>query len=95
MSTKSEFAEELQENATLMAQLAERMVSLEATYFDRGYNGGGSDPIIDGDVSSFGITAANVSSWITLAQQFANFRDNSAVTTGDYDSTLNAIRNDI
>ena len=53
---------------------------------------GGSNQIVDADVSSLDIKAADVASGITLGQQLANFLANSAVTTGNYQATVNALR---
>jgi hypothetical protein len=69
------------------------LANLETVYFDRGYNGGGSNPITDGDASP--LTAANYAALITLIQQLNNFLGNSAVTPADYDATLNTIRTDV
>ena len=52
------------------------------------------DEITDADVSSTGLTAADVGNLVTMGQQLKNFRDNSAVTTGDYGATMNKARTD-
>lgn len=49
----------------------------------------------DQDIAGQNITAANVAAFITLAQQLDNFLNNAAVTTGDYDSTVNKLRTDL
>jgi hypothetical protein len=95
MATKITFGTQAQLDATTLAQVADKLANLESVYFDRGYNGGGSDPIADVDVESLGITAADLAALITLIQQFNNFLGNVAVTSGDYDATLNTIRNDV
>lgn len=94
MASKLEFAGDMQAFSTQLAQLFRDAPDLESVYFDRGYNGGGADPIVDGDVAGLGITAAQIASGITLIQQLQNFADNAAVTTGDYGSTTNALRTD-
>ena len=94
MANKVEFAQDIQEFHTKLAQLFIDAPDLESVYFDRGYNGGGGDPIVDGDVSGLGITAANVASGITLIQQLQNFANNASVTTGDYSATANNLRTD-
>lgn len=94
MASKVEFASDIQEFCTGLVDLFKDAPDLESVYFDRGYNGGGIDPIIDGDVSGLGITAAQIASGITLIQQLQNFADNSAVVTGDYSATANALRTD-
>lgn len=95
MATKLTFTEQAQKSATIFAQLGDKLADLESVYFDRGYDGGGSNPIIDDDIVSLNITAAQLASLITLAQQLSNFLGNLAVTQADYDATLNAVRSDI
>lgn len=66
---------------------------LTSQYFDLGYNSGGGDEIVDGDLTNFnGLTAAEVSGVITALQQLANYFDNAAVTTGDYAVSYNNVR---
>jgi hypothetical protein len=95
MASKITWGTQAQTDATTLAQVADRLANLESVYFDRGYNSGGSDPIGDIDVASLGVTAAQLGSLITLIQQLNNFLGNSAVTTADYDATLNAVRSDV
>jgi hypothetical protein len=95
MATKITWATQAQADATSLAQVADKLANLETVYFDRGYDSGGGDPIVDGDVASLGITAVQLGALITLIQQLNNFLGNSAVTAADYDSTLNAVRDDV
>lgn len=95
MATKLIFTERAQVEATILAQLGDKLVDLESVYFDRGYDAGGSNPIVDVDIESLNITAAQLAALITLAQQMSNFLGNLAVTQADYDATLNAVRTDI
>lgn len=95
MATKLDFAAQAQIAATNFAQVADKLANVETVYFDRGYNGGGTNPIVDGDITILNITAAQLTSLITLIQQLNNFLGNIAVTTADYDSTLNNVRNDL
>jgi hypothetical protein len=92
---KEIFAQKAQEAATTLAQVGDRLDDLVTVYFDRGYNSGGANGIDDSDLTSLGITAAQLGGLITLAQQLSNFRNNQAVTTADYDVTLNALRTDV
>lgn len=95
MASKATFATRCQEISTALALLQKEAESTEEAYFDRGYNGGGASPIVDGDLTAHGITAATLAAFITLAQQLKNFNNNAAVTQGDYGSTLSKMRTDI
>lgn len=93
MSTEKErFADNLLDLAAKLIDVMDASEQFENTYFDLGFNSGGADPIIDGDVSSRLITAAEVESFITFIQQYRNFIGNTAVSQGDYAATLNALR---
>lgn len=75
-------------------QVMDKVQTIESVYFDKGYDGAGSNPIIDGDLTNFnGLTAAQIASNITAFQQLNNFFQNIAVVQGDYSVTLNAVRN--
>lgn len=93
MSRETDFAVSIQEMATTLAKTADTMKNLTDTYFDRGFNGSLTNTALSSVVPS--ITAADVTSFITLSQQFDNFLNNAAVSQGDYDATLNKIRTDI
>lgn len=96
MATQKElFALELLSVAqTATSEVMDKVADVDSLYFDNGYNSGGSDPIVDADLAAFnGLTAAQVGSVITAFQQLDNFFNNSAVTTGDYAVTFNAVRN--
>ncbi len=95
MANKISFAEKAQDISTRLANIFDEATDLRSVYFDRGYNDVGSDPIIDGDISSLGITAANIASFTTMAEQLANFANNAPVSADDYDATVNALRTDI
>ena len=95
MADKVTFANKAQNTATKLAQAIDAANNLETVYFDRGYNVGGANPIVDLDVIGLGITAGTLGGLITLIQQLRNFVDNAAVATGDYDSTLNKMRTDV
>lgn len=92
---KPEFAEQAKKVSTDLAQLSERVLSMFHAYFDRGYNGGGSDPLLDSDIVASGVTAAQIAAFITLAEQLGNFLNNQSALVSDYDSTINKLRTDI
>lgn len=91
-SRKFQYAQQVQAICTDLAQAIDAAADAYSVYFDRGYNSGGSDPIGDSDVVGLEITAAQLGSFITLAEQLNNFANNSAVTQGDYDATLNILK---
>lgn len=95
MANKIEFAKKCQVANTIVAQLFLDTKDLDGVYFDEGFDGAGSDPIINDDLVSLGITAAELSLGITLFQQIQNLRNNDPVTTGDYQATVNALRSDL
>lgn len=95
MSQKTQFAGQLRATATKLAQAINEADDIVSIYFDRGYNSGGASQIVDNDVASENLTAANIASFITAAQQLANYANNAAVSQGDYDSTINKVRGDI
>lgn len=95
MATQKElFVIDLMETAQNAAkQVMDKVASLDSQYFDNGFNSGGSDEIIDADLTGFnGITAAQVASVITYLQQQNNMYQNVAVVQGDYSVTLNTVR---
>jgi len=67
---------------------------LYEVYFDRGYNSGGADEIVAGDLvgTEFeGMPISVLTDVITAINQYKNYFDNSAVTTGDYGSSYRKI----
>lgn len=94
MSTKLQFVQDMQAAATDMAKLKATMADLNSAYFDRGYNSGGANPIVDADVASLGIKASDVTNGDTLASDFLNFLGNAAVTTANRQATVDALRTD-
>lgn len=94
MGIKLTFSGQARKLANDMARLDHDLEALNSVYFDRGYNSGGSDPIIDADIAELNVTAADIAGMVTIAQQFRNFLNNVAVVTGDYDTTLSQLRSD-
>lgn len=96
MATKMTWATQAQQDATTLAQVADRLVNLRTVYFDRLYAAGNTgSEIIDSDVVALGITAAQLGDLVTLAEHLDNFLNNGVVATLDRDPTLNAIRTDV
>ena len=95
MATKMTWSTQAQMDATTFAQVADRLVNLRTVYFDRLYDAGNTNEIIDSDVVALGITAAQLGALVTLAEHLEAFLNNGAVATLDRDPTLNAIRTDV
>ena len=94
MANKTTFTTQMKVDITELANLYNSLRDAVDVFFDRGYNSGGADPIVDGDITDLDVTAANVGSAITLTQQLTNFFENAAVAQGDYDLTLSVMRGD-
>lgn len=95
MMSKANFIGKVLNTATSVAQLFDEVPDIEGVYFDRGYNSGGAEPIVQADLDSFGVDLSEFTAMITCIQQLKNFANNAAVTQGDYSSTVNQLRNDI
>lgn len=93
MATQKErFADRVLEMNEHLVALLDELPELYGTYFDKTWNSGAADAIIDGDVSSRTITASGIGNFITMVAQLNNFFQNSTVTEGDYAATINALR---
>lgn len=96
MTKKTDFVVAAQEASTVLAKLAPKFQMLFEAYFDRGYNGGGANPLLEADIpAELGVTAADVAAFITLAENVGKFLNNQAAFQSDYQSTLNKVRTDI
>lgn len=73
MSNKTRYASRAQDMASIFSNLADDIIALQNTYWDRGYNTGGADPLTDADVEALGITAADVTGMITFAGALETF----------------------
>jgi len=93
VNPKTKFAQSIISLNQNAVQLMDMCTDIEGIYFDCGYNSGGVDEITDEDLTDYNVTAAQIASFITLAQQFNNLFKNAAVTTGDYGVTVNQLRN--
>lgn len=58
MANKERYATSGRELAATFLALADAVAGWRNTFFDRGYDDEGTDPIVDGDVASLNITAA-------------------------------------
>ena len=73
MANKQHYARQGQQMAASFSALADDISSLQAIYFDRGYNAGAADALTDADVEALGITAADVTGMITFAGALETF----------------------
>ena len=97
MADKIKFSQESQAFATRLAQLFKQAPDLEGVYFDEGFNTGPT-AITDGDIASLGITAADVTAFITVAQQLQKFDIGDVgdpVVNANYGASINAMRTDL
>jgi len=92
MATQKElFAlEMIKLSKVISSQIIGQSKLLTDQYFDLGFNGGGSNTIIDTDLDTFDdLDATDITNVITALQQITNYFGNSAVATGDYASSYN------
>lgn len=93
MNEKLSYAIGIRRLTTKLMEDAEDLMVLYDIYFDRGYNSGGANEIVDGDIIESGITASAIADVITAVAQLSNYMDNASVTTGDYSASYNKTRN--
>ena len=88
--TKTRYLQALQTQVVQVAHIMETSLSYQSLYTGRGYdpNHGGTDPIVDADVESIGITSAQVYSAAMLMGQIDTF------FTPEIRAIINAVRND-
>jgi hypothetical protein len=94
MTKKEKFASKMTGVATQFINLRQEIKDLGEAYIDRGYNAEGGNPIIDEDVVSLEVTAAQIGAWTYWAALLDLFMSGQATSVHDGDATLNAIRND-
>lgn len=73
MANKNRYASRGQDMAAIFANLADDIIAFRDTFWDRGYNSGGADELLDADVEALGITAADVTGMITFAGALDTF----------------------
>jgi hypothetical protein len=99
---KIDLANKAKNLATVMAQLARDLDEVKAVYFDRGYNSGGANEMVDSDVEATGNTAAEIGAIITLAEQFATWYPggftepaDESLAVVDHETAVNKLRTDL
>jgi len=73
MAGKQLYAERGRALASIFASLADDILTWRNVYWDRGYNSGGADVIVDGDVTGAGIPATTVTAMVTFADALETF----------------------
>ena len=81
------FMQRLQSTAHNLGDIIADLRQLEGIYFDRTYSA-----LVDADLADVEATADQLADAINLIAQIKNLMDNNAVTQGDWDANLNAIR---
>lgn len=89
---KQRYALEVLDSGKVLHLVRVALPKLIGTYFDLGFNVGGADPIVAGDITHVNYDAADLGSYVTLMQQLDNLFENSSVTAADYGATLNKMR---
>lgn len=93
-SQKINFTQKGMALAKDFAKVVEGFDEWVTMYFDLGYDAAGGDVLEDADIAGLNRDKAKVADLVTLGQQAKNFRDNLAVTQGDYGASLNKMRDD-
>jgi len=89
---KAAFISRIRVDSNTLANLLMTFEELRTIFLDRGYNSGGTNPITDDNLVDLDIDADDVAAFGEAVQQLINWRDNLAVTTGNYGATLNVVR---
>lgn len=94
-SRKLDFAEEVMDYCTKIAQNSDFGSNARDVFNDRGYDPGGADPILDDDVAGLEVTAADVTAAMVFFENLGYMLNDQSITEADYDVTLNRMRNDL
>ena len=73
MANKKQYTDKARSLASIFANLSDDILSLQSVWFDRGYNSGGADELIDADIETTGVSAADVTGMITFAGALDTF----------------------
>lgn len=95
MSEKTDTAVKVRDIADNLGQALKDARTMKNLFYDRGYNSGGADEIVDGDITSVGITAAQLSNGITLCEQLIKWADNDTPAAAVYRDTINELRTNL
>lgn len=92
MVSKVEFAQKVQTLATTLVEAAESSSSLLQRSDDCGFGANESNEIVDGDISSTGMSAAQLAAALTCLDHYIKFMVGETVTPEVHRVTLNSIR---
>ncbi len=94
MANKSQFIYEVVLQARRLAAVFDVVDERHKAFFDNGFQSGGANEIVQADIdaANIPISVADLTAGITLLEQVANFKGNSAVTQADYMATVNKLR---
>ena len=70
---KVDFALAVRASITELAEVYDRLVELDGIYANSGYVAGGSNPIVDGDLTGHEITAGNLAAASNFVGQLQTF----------------------
>lgn len=80
------------EAAKSFMDLYKRMKDLHEFYFDNLFNDGAGDAIVDGDLSSIGLTASELGDFINFVAQLDLLMNNGEPFQADWSVNLNKMR---
>ena len=89
---KIDFSLAVRAAVTALAEAAERIAELDAIYVDSGYDGGGTNPIVDNDLVGHDIVAQDLANASTFAENLALFLNNGGPMVFDYASAIGRFR---
>ena len=88
---KQNFGSEIRRNAGDFLTMYNQGAAMVKAYFDNGFGSGGAKEITDLDLEPVGITAAELTAYITFLQQLDNLFNNGAVTQSQYSVSVNNV----
>ena len=93
-TAKEAFAIEIRRLITDLANTTTELEELSAIYSNCGYNSGGSDEIVDGDISGIAqpFTASELANLITMINNLTKYMDANNPTNNNYREWINKVR---
>lgn len=91
-SRKVDFALKIESAATELAAVIEQIEVLRGAYLASGFDDGGDDELTDDDLVGHAVTAAKITTVMTLTENLTKFLDNLTPAKGDHRASLGTIR---